>query len=80
MQMDRYWLLTSTTYGTWLPGDFRGFVSNVRDVGANDQGADAPRSPAREVRHNVPGTPYDADLPGLERSARSALKRSANLS
>ncbi len=30
--MDRYWPLTWTTYGTWLPGDARGFaVSNVRD-------------------------------------------------
>ena len=29
--MDRYWLLTWTTYGTWLPGDRRGFVSNVLD-------------------------------------------------
>jgi hypothetical protein len=24
--MDRYWLLTWTTYGTWLPGDQRGSV------------------------------------------------------
>jgi REP element-mobilizing transposase RayT len=47
--MDRYWLLTWTTYGTWLPGDARGFVSDVRD------------GPGPEVRHNVPGTPYDAD-------------------
>lgn len=30
--MDRVWLLTWTTYGTWLPGDDRGFVSNV-DLG-----------------------------------------------
>ncbi len=22
----RHWLLTSTTYGTWLPGDSRGVV------------------------------------------------------
>jgi hypothetical protein len=29
--MDRFWLLTWTTYGTWLPGDERGFVSEVRD-------------------------------------------------
>ena len=27
--MDRHWFLTWTTYGTWLPGDDRGFVSNV---------------------------------------------------
>lgn len=47
--MDRYWLLTWTTYGTWLPGDRRGFVSNVQD------------GPGSEVRHNIPGTSYDAD-------------------
>src|SRR5690348_3503186 len=47
--MDRYWLLTWTTYGTWLPGDARGFVSNVSAEGGT------------EVRHNIPGTPYDAD-------------------
>jgi hypothetical protein len=29
--MDRYWFLTSTTYGNWLPGDPRGFVSGVID-------------------------------------------------
>jgi hypothetical protein len=47
--MDRYWLLTWTTYGTWLPGDRRGFVSDVVDgIGP-------------EVRHNIPGTPVDAD-------------------
>jgi REP element-mobilizing transposase RayT len=63
--MDRYWLLTWTTYGTWLPGDSRGFVSNVRDA------ADAS---GLEVRHNIPGTPCDADLPGLEASARKSLK------
>jgi REP element-mobilizing transposase RayT len=60
--MDRYWLLTWTTYGTWLPGNRRGFVSNVRD------------GPGPEVRHNIPGTPCDADMPGLEHSARQALK------
>jgi hypothetical protein len=26
----RYWFLIWTTYGTWLPGDDRGFVSPVR--------------------------------------------------
>ena len=29
--MDRYWLLTWHTYGTWLPGDRRGFVGRVRE-------------------------------------------------
>src|SRR5438034_1219736 len=60
--MDRYWLLTWTTYGTWLPGDERGFVSNVRE------------GPGPEIRHNVPGTPYDADRSGLEAAARRSLK------
>jgi REP element-mobilizing transposase RayT len=60
--MDRYWLLTWTTYGTWLPGDRRGFVSPVRD------------GPGPEVKHNEPGTPYDADLPGLKYAAATALK------
>jgi hypothetical protein len=60
--MDRYWLLTWTTYGTWLPGDARGFVSNVRE------------GPGPEVRHNQPGTPVDADMPGLTRSARTGLQ------
>ncbi|MBW3597099.1 MAG: transposase [Planctomycetes bacterium] len=60
--MDRHWLLTSTTYGKWLPGDVRGFVSNVRD------------GPGREVRHNIPGTPYDADMPGLRRFAVQKLR------
>jgi hypothetical protein len=60
--MDRYWLLTSTTYGAWLPGDRRGFVSNVRE------------GPGPEVRHNIPGTPVDEDMPGLEEHARSKLK------
>ena len=60
--MDRYWLLSSTTYGNWLPGDSRGFVSNVRD------------GPGPEVRHNAPGEVIDADMPGLERAAHAALK------
>jgi REP element-mobilizing transposase RayT len=60
--VDRYWFLTWTSYGTWLPGDERGFVSNVQD------------GPGPEVRHNLPGTPYDQDMPGLRHSARAALK------
>ncbi len=49
--MDRYWLLTWTCYGHWLPGDSRGFVGNV----LNDLG--------ERVVHNLPGTPYAADVP-----------------
>jgi REP element-mobilizing transposase RayT len=52
--VDRSWLLTWTTYGTWLPGDERGFVGAVRDqTGGQDT-------------HNQPGTEYDRDRPHLE--------------
>jgi REP element-mobilizing transposase RayT len=74
--VDRYWLLTTTFYGNWLPGDPGGFVSRVRDVRAEDtRDADA-MPPTREPRreHDVPGTPYDADYPGLYRHARQQLK------
>ncbi len=51
--MDRYWLLTWTTYATWLPGDPRGFVSNIADEAG------------KGIRHNVPGTSCDADMPAM---------------
>ena len=56
------WLLTWTTYGTWLPGDRRGFVSSIRDQAGT------------RVRHNQPATEYASDLPGLSRYARSIMK------
>jgi len=62
MLLDRHWLLTSTTYGTWLPGDVRGFVSPVP---VEHNGLEL---------HNVPGEPYDADMPELEVAARGRLK------
>jgi hypothetical protein len=62
--MVRHWLITSTTYGTWLPGDVRGFVSTVENL----------RGP--RVRHNQSGTPYDADMPELRESAQHLLKGS----
>jgi len=60
--MDRYWLLTWTTYGSWLPGDERGFVGELRDTSW------------AKLLHNAPGTTYDSDVPLLERFAREALK------
>jgi REP element-mobilizing transposase RayT len=60
--MSTCWLLTSTTYGTWLPGDARGFVSTVTDVNGE------------RVRHNQYGEPYDADMPRLEAAARQKMK------
>ncbi|MEX2173079.1 MAG: transposase [Pirellulaceae bacterium] len=59
--MDRFWLLTWTTYGTWLPGDERGFVSEVND----GQGG--------RVIHNLPGTPHDAGWNRLEFDSRRRL-------
>ena len=60
--MDRYWLITWTCYGQWLPGDRRGFVGNVRDTDGS------------HVGHNVPGTPYEADRPYLEAWTRQQMK------
>ena len=60
--MARYWFLTSTTYATWLPGDVRGFVSDVEQ----EDGA--------VVRPNVPGTDYDRDRPDMVQAARERLK------
>jgi REP element-mobilizing transposase RayT len=58
----RAWLLTWTTYGTWLPGDKRGSVTRVRE-------SDAPRK-----EHDEPGTPYDGPMPALRDPARAMMK------
>ncbi len=55
------YLLTWTTYGTWLPGDSRGFVSRVPTPGRGS------------VIHNHPGEPYDADQPRLAAAARKRM-------
>ena len=51
------WLLTWTTYGTWLPGDERGFVGNVVEEPANDaiQSSDVVRAAdaSRQVSFNM---------------------------
>jgi len=59
--MDRHWFLTWTTYGSWLPGDPRGFVSQLRD----NQGL--------PYIHNLPGTPYEAEIPQLQKTMRAAM-------
>ncbi|HEV3299470.1 MAG TPA: transposase [Planctomycetaceae bacterium] len=61
--MDRHWLLTWTTYGTWLPGDERGFVGAVRQ-----------NSDATQTTHNQPGTEYDRERPHLEGFAKATQK------
>ena len=45
-------LITWTCYGTWLPGDARGYVSNTHLPG----GGWSPKE-------NIPGTPYTEDNP-----------------
>jgi REP element-mobilizing transposase RayT len=62
------WLLTSTFYGQWLPGDPRGSVTNVRDR--------RPEDPAATVRkeHDLPGEEYEDAMPGLHRAALDQLK------
>jgi REP element-mobilizing transposase RayT len=49
----RYWLISSTTYGTRLPGDPRGTTGNIRD----DVG--------HKYRDNHPHTPLNPPLPAL---------------
>ena len=59
--IDRIWFLTWTTYGTWLPGDERGFVSPKFE-------GDTP-----ERRNNEPGRSYDEGRPDLRRIAENKL-------
>ncbi len=62
------WLLTSTFYGQWLPGDPRGCVTNVLDRRPGDL-----KGPVR-FEHAQPGQVYEGALPGLQRVARQRLK------
>jgi len=55
------WLLTWTTYGSWLPGDERGFVSRI-----SEGDADHPI-------HNTVDTPYDADMGDMRASAEERM-------
>ena len=65
--MDRIWFLTNSTYGTWLPGDRRGFVGHVADHRVEDSEDD------HRIMHNLLGTPYDEDIPGLYTSAQNLM-------
>jgi REP element-mobilizing transposase RayT len=64
-QIDRSWFLTWTTYGTWLPGDARGSVSDVR----NDLGM--------KVRQNAPGERSSEYRPSLANYARDRMNEDA---
>ena len=63
----RWWHFTWTTYGTWLPGDKRGFVSNYCEDGA------------RLKRNNRLEDEYTADLPELIEASRHLMHDSVRL-
>jgi REP element-mobilizing transposase RayT len=62
------WLMTSTFYGQWLPGDPRGSVASVRD-----RRPDEPAAPVR-VEHALPGEDYEDAMPGLWNASHQLLK------
>ena len=62
IEIDRYWFLTWTTYGTWLPGDDRGFVG----LGPDETG--------QLVYRNQFGTPPALPNERLRQSAERSLK------
>ena len=64
----RSWLLTSTYYGCWLPGDSRGSVTSVRDLRPHD-----PLSVVR-IEHDIPGELYEEAMPELEDHAREVMR------
>ncbi len=66
--MDRYWFLTNTTYGTWLPGDQRGFVGRVWEHREDDDEEE------RRIEHALHETPYDTNIPKLELASQSLMK------
>jgi Transposase IS200 like len=62
------WLLTSTFYGQWLPGEPQGSVANVRERRSGD-----PDTPARK-EHSLPGQEFDGSMPGLRLASMERLK------
>ena len=64
----RGWLLTNTTYGTWLPGDPRGSVTSVRDQRAEDQPSSV------RIEHDAPGEPWEDEIPRLRSAATKQMK------
>jgi REP element-mobilizing transposase RayT len=63
-----FWLVTSTLYGQWLPGDERGSVTNVRDCRTGELQSRIRRE------HSRPGDAYDVGMPGLRRAALEQMK------
>ena len=59
--IDRYWHLTWTTYGQWLPGDDRGSVTRIRVEGENQR-----------IEEDQFGTQRTPAIPGLNKAAQRA--------
>lgn len=59
-----HWLLTWTTYGTWLPGDPRGSVTRIREGTVSG----GPR-----VEHDQLGKPFVPHIAGLVRSSQDRM-------
>jgi REP element-mobilizing transposase RayT len=66
--MMRSWLLSNTTYGTWLPGDSRGSITSVRDLRPDDEPSEF------RIEHDMPGEPLEDPIPGLQLSALALMK------
>jgi REP element-mobilizing transposase RayT len=63
-----YWLVTSTFYGQWLPGDERGSVTNVRERRAGEERFGVRRE------HSQYGQPFELAMPSLKQAAIAQLK------
>ena len=64
----RFWLLSNTTYGTWLLGSPRGSVTSVRDRRADDE------LTRFRFEHDMPGEPWEKSIPGIYRAALEQMK------
>ncbi len=61
--IDRFWFLTSTTYGQWLPGDPRGSLSRENIPGESH----------RKLQNEL-GVPYSDPMPELNEASRKLMK------
>jgi REP element-mobilizing transposase RayT len=66
--MNTAWLLTSTFYGNWLPGDRRGFVGRVWDKRDGDD------ETVNRQSHDLPGMSYDEDISALEETSKELMR------
>ena len=61
--LSRTWFVTWTTYGTWLPGDRRGFVGQVREIESH-----------LAIHRRLVNAPHEQPNPALEVAARARLR------